>query len=102
MGKHTRYWQDYSRAQARGALRLFVTIAAWAAAVMVLTIAHEQLGRAFPWVIGAAFAGLVASILYLSRHAYRVVCPECNTVYQRFKWHGQCPHCGLKLLQEEP
>lgn len=102
MGKHTAYWNDYSRAQARGALRIAVACAVWIGVVALLALAHERLGGTFPWLMGAAFTGLATTIIVLARNVYKVTCPECCTRYTRSKWHGQCPACGLKLLQPDP
>ena len=102
MGKHTAYWQEYQKTQARGALRIFLTIVTWTLVIVALVLAEEALAGAFPLLLGCVFFGLIASILFQSRHVYAVVCPECSTKYKRNKWGGQCPSCGLKLLQHEP
>ena len=102
MGKHTEYWQRYSRDQVRGARRMFAAIVAWIIVITCLTLAQDALAGAFPWLMGAAFAGLAATLLVLARNVYNVTCPECGTSYTRSKWGGQCPRCGLKLLQPDP
>ena len=102
MGKHTAYWHEYSRAQVRGTVRLFMAIAAWVLLVAMLAMSHEFVGRIFPWLMGAAFLGLVLTVFHIGRNAYRVVCPECGTHYTRSKWGGTCPACGLGLLQQDP
>jgi hypothetical protein len=102
MGKHTAYWQAYTRSQVRGSLRIFAAIAGWLGVVVVLALANEALGAAFPWLLGACFLGLVATLVVLGKRAYRVDCPECGTRYERFKWGGQCPACGLRLMQDDP
>lgn len=102
MAKHTAYWREYQRAQVRGSLRIFLTIAAWTALIVVLVLAQDVVAGAFPLILTALFVGLVVSILVQSRNVYQVICPECSTTYRRHKWGGQCPSCGLKLLQNEP
>lgn len=102
MGKHTAYWQRYSRAQVRGALRIAGAIALWILVVVLLALAKDTLSRAFPVLMFGAFAGMAISIVVLARHVYRVTCPECGTQYTRSKWHGQCPTCGLRMLQSDP
>ncbi len=102
MGKHTAYWQHYLKTQVRATLRLLAAIVVWIAATILIALAHEPLGSAFLPLMGAAFAGLVLSLVILAKGAYRVTCPECGAGYRRHKWGGQCPSCGLKLLQEDP
>jgi hypothetical protein len=102
MGKHTAYWQQYGKAQIRDTLRIFAAIAAWLLVVVGVALAEDTLGDAFPWAIGGAFVGLAATIVWMTRHVYRVVCPECGTTYQRHRYGGQCTRCGLKLLQADP
>lgn len=102
MGKHTAYWNAYSRAQVRGTLRVLAAIVLWGLAIAGLALAQAYVGGAFPWLMGGALFGLAITLVLLSRHAYRVVCPECGATYQRSKWHGQCPQCGLGLLQPDP
>ena len=102
MAKHTAYWQEYQRAQVRGSLRIMLTIAAWIVLVVLLVLAQDAVAGAFPFVLAALFVGLIVSILVQGRNAYKVLCPECSTVYTRHNWGGQCPSCGLKLLQNEP
>ena len=102
MGKHSAYWQRYQQAQVRGALAIFVAIAVSVGLVVLAVLMQEALAGAFPYVLGGVVVGMVAAILYLSRNVYKVVCPECATRYERSKWGGQCPFCGLKLLQSDP
>ncbi|KFN49796.1 hypothetical protein [Arenimonas composti] len=102
MGKHTAYWQAYTKAQVRGSLRIFAAIGAAIVLVIVLSLLHEILGAAFPWLLGAAFLGLAVVLVRMGRDAYAVRCPECGTGYRRHKWGGQCPTCGLRLLQDDP
>lgn len=102
MGKHTHYWKEYTRAQVRGSLRLFAVLGAGVAAIASAGYFHEPLGVVFPWLMSALLLGLGAALFHFSRHVSKVVCPECGTVYQRSKWHGQCPNCGLKLMQADP
>ena len=102
MGKHTAYWQQYQKAQVRGSLRILGAIAAWVLVVILAALAHEALGAFFPFAMGAIFIGLAASIVVLGRNAYAVKCPECGAGYKRSKWGGQCPSCGLRLLQQDP
>jgi|SRR5690606_3798721 len=102
MGKHTAYWQQYQRTQVRGSLRILGAIVAWILVSILIVVAQEQIGRAFPWAMGIALAGLTVSLVVIGKDAYKVKCPECNAEYKRRKWGGQCPSCGLKLLQHEP
>lgn len=102
MGKHSAYWQRYQRAQVCGALTLFAAIVAWIALVILAVWMKAALAGALPYVLAGALVGLVTSILLLSRNVYRVTCPECGTHYERSKWGGKCPACGLKLLQPDP
>ncbi|MBA8883093.1 hypothetical protein [Dokdonella fugitiva] len=102
MGKHTAYWENYSRAQVRGALRMSGVILAWVFVLALLAAGHDAFGKAFPWLIGAGLVGLAATTAWLAMRAQKVVCPECATTYTRHKWGGCCPHCGLGLLQQDP
>lgn len=102
IGKHTAYWEEYARSQIRGTLRLFGAILAWLLVVALLAVWHQALGKFFPWLLGTAFAGLVVTVTCLGLRAHKVVCPECAGTYTRSKWGGQCPSCGLKLLQHDP
>ncbi len=101
MGKHTAYWEQYTRAQVRGSLRLLAVIFGWILLVILLALAQGVLGAFFPFLLGAAAIGLIVSVVLLAKDAYKVTCPECRSVYRRTKWGGQCPSCGLKLLQPE-
>lgn len=102
MGKHTAYWQDYSKSQARRTLTTFLVIIGWVAAAGLAAFANELLGVLFPFVLVVVFLGLVVSCVLLGRSAYDVTCPECGATYRRSKWGGQCPSCGLRLLQQDP
>lgn len=102
MTKHTAYWQEYQKAQLRGALRIFLTITAWIVLIILLVLAQNMVAGAFPLLLVILFLGLIISVLVQGRNVYRVVCPECSTIYKRHKWGGECPSCGLKLLQHEP
>lgn len=102
MGKHTAYWQQYQKAQVRGSVRIAAAIAAWLLVVILVVLAQKSIGELFPIVMAGVFFGLIASVIVLGRGAYKVACPECGSSYKRSKWFGQCPSCGLKLLQEDP
>lgn len=102
MGKHTEYWRQYQKAQVRGSLRIVVAIAAWILFIILVALVGESIGKVFPIAIAGAFVGLIVSVIVLSKDAYKVACPECGGSYKRSKWFGQCPSCGLKLLQEDP
>jgi hypothetical protein len=102
MGKHTEYWRQYGKSQTRGALRIAATVAGWLLIIVFVVLVGDATGPLFPVLVGAAFVGLVVSLVVLGKDAYKVVCPECGTRYRRSKWFGQCPSCGLKLLQEDP
>ena len=101
MGKHTDYWKEYTKSQVRGSLRILGVLAIGLLAVALAGALHEQLGRSFPWVMSALGLALVLALFYASRNVYDVHCPECGTSYKRSKWHGQCPSCGLRLLQPD-
>ncbi len=32
----------------------------------------------------------------------KVNCPQCKGIYSRGKYLSNCPHCGLRMLQENP
>lgn len=102
VGKHTEYWQQYQKSQVRGSLRLVAAIAAWILVVILVAIAQDGFGDFFPVAMAAVFAGLVATLVALGKDAYKVTCPECGAPYKRNKWGGQCPSCGLRLLQHDP
>lgn len=102
MGKHTAYWQEYQKAQVRGSLRIFAAIAIWILLVILIVLSEDLLRGFLPVLIGIAFLALIVSIVVLSKDVYKVSCPECGRVYKRSRWHGQCPGCGLKLLQSDP
>lgn len=102
MGKHSAYWREYQQAQVRGTLKIFAVILGWIAVAILAVLMQTALAGAFPYVMGGVLLGVAVSILYLSRNVYKVTCPECNTRYERSKWGGQCPSCGLKLLQPDP
>jgi hypothetical protein len=102
MGKHTAYWEEYARSQVRGTLRLFGAIFVWVLVVALLAVWHEAFGESFPWLLGIAFVGLVVAVTWLGTRAQKVACPECASTYTRTKWGGQCPACGLGLLQNDP
>lgn len=102
MGKHTAYWQQYQKAQVRGSVRIVLAIAAWLLFVILIVLAQEPIGKLFPIVMAGAFVGLIVSVIVMGKDAYKVACPECGSSYKRSKWFGQCPSCGLKLLQEDP
>jgi Zn finger protein HypA/HybF involved in hydrogenase expression len=102
MGKHTAYWRQYQKAQVRGSVRIVAAIAAWLLLVVLVALVQEALGMLFPVVMAGAFMGLIVSVIVLGKGAYKVDCPECGSSYKRSKWFGQCPSCGLRLLQEDP
>ena len=102
MGKHTAYWQEYTKAQARGTLRLLGAIVAWVLAIALLAAWNDAFGKGFPWLMGAALVGFAATIAWLGVRAQKVVCPECASTYTRSKWGGQCPTCGPRILQPDP
>ncbi len=102
MGKHTAYWEQYTRAQVRGTLRLFAALLAWLVVIAVLALFHGAFGSSFPWLIGTALIGLAATVALMGIKSQRVVCPECGAAYTRAKLGGQCPSCGLRLLQHDP
>lgn len=102
MGKHTAYWQRYTKNQVRGTLWILLAAVAWILVIVGLVVAQDALGRLFPGLLMSAFAALVVTIVLLAKDAYKVVCPECGTNYKRKKWGGACPSCGLALLQGDP
>jgi len=102
MGKHTAYWEQYTRSQVHGTLRLFGAIFAWTLLAALLAVWHEAFGKAFPWLMGIALLGLVITVAWLGTSAQKVICPECTSTYTRSKWGGRCTSCGLKLLQHDP
>ena len=102
MGKHTAYWEQYARSQAIGALRILGALLGWMLVIALIAIWHERVGGLFPWLMGIAFIGLVLTLAWLGTKAQKVVCPECGTSYTRAKIGGQCPSCGLRLLQHDP
>jgi hypothetical protein len=102
MGKHTAYWEAYTRSQIRGTLRLSGAILAWVLAIALLAVWQQELGRSFLWLMGTAFIGFIVTITWLGMRAQKVVCPECTSTYTRSKWGGQCPTCGLGILQHDP
>jgi hypothetical protein len=102
MGRHTAYWQQYRKDQVRGSLRIVAAIAAWVLVVILVVLAQKSIGELFPIVMTAVFLGLIGSVIVLGKDAYKVTCPECGSSYTRSKWFGQCPSCGLKLLQDDP
>ncbi len=102
MGKHSEYWKAYGRGQVRASLRLVLAIGAWIVAAAVAAASKAWLGGMLPWVLGTIFSGLIVTIVRMGKDAYKVLCPECATTYRRNKWGGECPGCGLKLLQADP
>lgn len=102
VAKHAAYWQEYQKAQVRGALRIFLTIVTWIVLIVLVVLAQDIVAGALPLLLAVLFLGLIISVLVQGRNVYRVVCPECSTTYKRHKWGGECPSCGLKLLQHEP
>lgn len=102
MGKHTAYWEEYARSQARGTLRMLGAILAWVLVVVLIVLLHETLGAAFPWMIGAAFLGFIITLIRLGANAQKVICPECGSAYTRSRLGGQCSACGLRIMQHDP
>ncbi len=77
-------------------------IVAWLSVIVLVALAQKSIGALFPIAMAGALVGLIASVIGLGKDAYKVSCPECGSSYKRTKWFGQCPSCGLKLLQEDP
>ena len=102
MGKHTEYWQAYSRARMRDGLRVAAVLGGMIIVGVQLNTAKGVLGGLYPVLCGALVVGCFALLVVLGRRSYAVVCPECATAYQRTKLDGQCPTCGLKVLQPDP
>jgi ribosomal protein S27AE len=76
---------------------------------MLLLPLLALLGYAMPerggWSIFVILALLLVWLLGIVRLALRatkVSCPACLTVYARSKYRMHCPHCGLRMFQEDP
>jgi hypothetical protein len=77
-------------------------ILGWLLVIASLSLLGDKIGRGFPWAIGIALVGLVATLAWLGTRAQKVVCPECGTSYTRARIGGQCPSCGLRIMQADP
>lgn len=57
------------------------------------------------WTTLVLIALLLVWVAVLIREVVKqskVACPQCQGAYSRGKYLSNCPHCGLRMLQENP
>lgn len=100
MGQYTEHWEKYKRASARDTFRLLRLILCVPVIGLVGLGLSQVTDWAVPVLIGLLVAWLCVFTLFCVR-ASRVLCPQCSKVYSRGKYLCNCPHCGLRMLQED-
>jgi len=103
MGIYSEHWEKYKKQSLNWLVRLGLLVVIGLPALVLAALAvgrvtgnspaYFQLGLLAVWLIAFTWTALLSS---------RVVCPRCNTQYSRGKGLSNCPHCGLRMLQDEP
>lgn len=104
MGKYTGYWEEYSKARSRDGMRMSAALVGGIVGGVLLSRAREPLGLGdfYSFLTVAFFMGFLILLIAIGKNIYDVLCPECGAHYQRSKFGGECPSCGLKFLQHDP
>jgi Mn2+/Fe2+ NRAMP family transporter len=101
MGQYTEHWAKYRTDSNRSTFRMLGVLLC----LPIIALVGYGLTQFTEWALPALGVMLVAWLVVLVRLALsssKVPCPRCSTVYSRGKFLCNCPHCGLRMLQEDP
>lgn len=101
IGIYSDHWREYERSSRLGLLRILVIVLC----LPVLAALGYVTSRFGEWTTIALVVLLVAWLVALTLAVVqqsRVTCPQCTGRYSRGKGLSNCPHCGLRMLQENP
>jgi hypothetical protein len=103
MGKYTEHWDRYKQESKKQTIVLLLLIAIGLPGTALVAYLISLVTGEYPALIHLGMLGAwLVLFTTLAVRASKVVCPQCGTVYSRGKSLSNCPHCGLRMLQDEP
>jgi hypothetical protein len=101
MGLYTDHWARHKARERKGTLMALAVVVVGLPGIAGFGAVLEPLGTLDVVVVLIAVSGWIAALVGTVMHYSRVHCPKCAGWYSRGKYLSNCPHCGLRMLQED-